>query len=107
MDCSPPGSSAHGIFQARTWSGLPFTSPGDLVDPGVEPGSLTSACTGRQILYHWCHLGRPFTAKGLGLIPGWGFWDPTSLVAKKQQKSTYFKTFKHDIASLKIFLIIY
>ena len=33
MDCSPPGSSVHGISQARTpeWeSGLPFPSPGDI-----------------------------------------------------------------------------
>ena len=22
------------------WSGLPFPSPGDLLDPGIEPGSL-------------------------------------------------------------------
>ena len=28
MDCSPPGSSVHGIFQARVLSGLPFPSPG-------------------------------------------------------------------------------
>ena len=27
MDCSPPGSSVHGIFQARVWSGLPLPSP--------------------------------------------------------------------------------
>ena len=27
MDCSPPGSSIHGIFQAREWSGLPLPSP--------------------------------------------------------------------------------
>ena len=27
MDCSPPGSSIHGIFQARVWIGLPFPSP--------------------------------------------------------------------------------
>ena len=26
MDCSPPGSSVHGILQAY-WSGLPFPSP--------------------------------------------------------------------------------
>ena len=40
MDCSLPGSSIHEIFQAREyWSGLPFPSPGDLPDPGVEPGS--------------------------------------------------------------------
>ena len=28
MDCSLPGSSAHGIFQARVyWSGVPLPSP--------------------------------------------------------------------------------
>ena len=26
MDCSPPGSSVHGIFQVRKWSGLPFST---------------------------------------------------------------------------------
>ena len=39
MDCSPPGSSVHGILQARIWSGLPFPSPGDLPNPGIEPKS--------------------------------------------------------------------
>ena len=38
---APPGSSVHGIFQAAVWSGLPFPSPGDLPDPGIEPGSPT------------------------------------------------------------------
>ena len=33
------------------WSGLPFPTPGDLPNPGVEPVSCTS-CTGRQVLYH-------------------------------------------------------
>ena len=42
MDCSPPGSSVHGILQARTLSGLPFPPPGDLPHPGVEPGCLMS-----------------------------------------------------------------
>ena len=36
MDYSLPASSVHGIFQARVWSGLPFHSPGDLPDPGIE-----------------------------------------------------------------------
>jgi len=27
MNCSPPGSSAHGIFQQEYWSGVPLTSP--------------------------------------------------------------------------------
>ena len=39
MDCSLPGSSAHGIFQTRYWSGLPFPTPGDPPHPGTEPAS--------------------------------------------------------------------
>ena len=39
MDCSPPGSSVHGIFQARVLEWVPFPSPGDLADPAIEPGS--------------------------------------------------------------------
>jgi len=27
MDCSLPGSSIHGIFQAKSWSGVPLPSP--------------------------------------------------------------------------------
>ena len=38
MDCRPPGSSVHGISQARiNWSGLPFPSPGHLPNPGIKP----------------------------------------------------------------------
>ena len=40
MDCSLPGSSVHGIFLAIYWSGLPFPSPGDLPNPGIELRSL-------------------------------------------------------------------
>ena len=39
MDYIPPGSSVHGILQARNWSGMPFPSLGDLPDPGIKPGS--------------------------------------------------------------------
>ena len=39
MDCSPPGSSVHGILQAKYWSGLLFPLPGDRPNPGMEPGS--------------------------------------------------------------------
>ena len=28
-----------GFSRQEYWSGLPFPSPGDLLDPGVEPGS--------------------------------------------------------------------
>ena len=39
MNCSPPGSSVHGISQARLPEWMPFHSPGDLPDPGIEPPS--------------------------------------------------------------------
>ena len=39
MDCSPPGSSVHGILRQEYWNGLPFTSPGDLPAPGIKPAS--------------------------------------------------------------------
>ena len=39
MDCSPPGSSIHGIFKQEYWSRLPFPSPGNLPDPGIKPRS--------------------------------------------------------------------
>ena len=45
IDCRPPDSSVHGISRQEYWSGLPFPSPGDLPDPGMEPAS--PALTGR------------------------------------------------------------
>ena len=41
MDCSLSGSSVHGIFQARVLEWIANPSPGDLPDPGIEPGSPT------------------------------------------------------------------
>ena len=31
-----------GFSKQEHWSGWPFPSPGDLPDPGIEPGSLAS-----------------------------------------------------------------
>ena len=39
MDCSPSGFSVHGIPRQAYWSELPFSSPEDLPDPGIKPGS--------------------------------------------------------------------
>ena len=39
MDCSLPGSSLLGFSRQEYWSELPFSSPGDLPDPGIEPES--------------------------------------------------------------------
>ena len=44
MNCSPPGSSVHGILQARIleWVGCHSLSPGDLPNPRIEPRSPSS-----------------------------------------------------------------
>ena len=39
VDCSLPGSSVHEILSAEYWSGLPFPSPEDLPDQGIELAS--------------------------------------------------------------------
>ena len=49
MGYSPPGSSVHGILQARIWCGLPFPPPGDLPSPQIEP------------LLHWQEESLPLT----------------------------------------------
>ena len=43
MDCSPPGSSVHEIFQQEYWNGLPFPSPEYLPNPGIKPRSALQA----------------------------------------------------------------
>ena len=46
--CSPPGSSVHGILQARILERQPCPPPGDLTNPGMEPPSFMSpALAGR------------------------------------------------------------
>ena len=43
VDYSLPGSSIHmGLLRQEYWSGLPFPSPEDLPDPGIEPAFLPS-----------------------------------------------------------------
>ena len=39
-DCSPPGSSVHGISQEDSWSGLPSPIPGDHLNQGLNPSFL-------------------------------------------------------------------
>ena len=42
MGCSPPGSSVHGILQARILEWVAISSSGDLPEAGIEPVSLVS-----------------------------------------------------------------
>ena len=42
-DCSPPGSSVQGIFQARILEWAAISSPGDLHNPRIESASPMSS----------------------------------------------------------------
>ena len=42
MDCSPPGSSVHGIAEARILEWFAFPFPGDFPNSEIEPGSPAS-----------------------------------------------------------------
>ena len=58
-DCSPSGSSVHGILQAGIleWVAMP-SSRGTFRPRGQNCISKVS-CFGRQALYHYSHLGSP------------------------------------------------
>ena len=43
MDCSPSGSSVHGIFQARILEWVAISFSRGLPDPGIEPASPESS----------------------------------------------------------------
>ena len=54
MDCSLPGSSVHGILQARILESVAISfSRGSL----LSQGSILGLPHCRQILYHWRHQG--------------------------------------------------
>ena len=70
MGCSPPGSSVHGILQARTLEWAPLSSSGDLPDPGIEPRSPWAILShqGSPIISHV-----EFSKQISDLLPFWGF----------------------------------
>ena len=52
MVCGSPGSSVHGILQARILGGLPFPPPRDLLNPGIEPEYPASPAF-QADSFHW------------------------------------------------------
>ena len=61
---------------SRQWSGLPFPSPGDLPNPGIEPGSpalqsdaLPSELLGKPILVATIKSGASLVAQMLKYLP--------------------------------------
>ena len=52
MDCSLPGSSVHGILQARTLEWVARPSPRGSSQPKDQTHVSCVSCIGRRVLYH-------------------------------------------------------
>ena len=57
MDCSPLGSSVHGILQAGILETVAMPSSGGSSRPRDQTCLSYVSCIGRWVLYHWRHLG--------------------------------------------------
>ena len=66
MDCSPPGSSVHGTFQARIleWVAIPFSGRSSRPRDGTQVSWIASrwftiwalVCSNSRPLSQWCYL---------------------------------------------------
>ena len=59
MDCNPPGFLSMGLSRKEYWSGLPFPSPGNLPNPGIEPVFPASLLHCRWTFHHCATGERP------------------------------------------------
>ena len=60
VDRSLPGSSAHGILQARILEWVAMPSSRGSSPPSDRTHNSYISCIGRQVLYHQRQLGRPW-----------------------------------------------
>ena len=72
MDCSLPGSSVHGILQARRleWVAVSYSRGSCLPRDRTQVSQVSFA--GRWVLYHQCHLGSG-TITSINVHTGWEF----------------------------------
>ena len=71
MDCSPRGSSIHGIFQSALleWVAMPSSRDSSQLRDPTHVSYVS--CMGRCVLYHQHHRGSPggFLGQALNLMP--------------------------------------
>ena len=59
MNCSPLGSSVHGILQARILEGFAHALLQEILPTQGSNPCLYIYCIGKRALFHWHHLGSP------------------------------------------------
>ena len=60
-----------GLSRQENWGGLPFSSPGDLPDPGIEPNSPASPALAGGFCYHGATWEALRVRKDLNNTIGW------------------------------------
>ena len=68
MDCSPPGSYVHGIFQARIVEWVAISLPANLPHPGIE-SCLLCLLHWQVYCLHLRHLGRHLGSPEINRLP--------------------------------------
>ena len=69
MDCRPPGSSVHGIPQARIVEWVAISSSRGSSSPRDRTQVSCISCTDREILYHWATGEALFHFSSIYVIP--------------------------------------
>ena len=67
-DCSWPGSSVHGILQARILEWVEFPSPEDLPDQGIEPMFPASPALVGGFFYHCATWEAPISCESASIL---------------------------------------
>ena len=118
MDCKLPGSSVHGISQAKYWSGLPCPPLGDLPNPGIELMSLMSPVLASEFFttsaIWWRRKWQPTPVFSPGESPGrrslagHSPWDPKELDTTEHTRThtQFFLEFFSTISHYKVLSII-
>ena len=83
MGHSPPISSVHGILQARILKWVVMPSSRGSSQPRDQTCTSYISCIGRQVLYHWHHLGNPL------------WWQPELIINKTASQKGHKENYSH------------
>ena len=87
MDYSPPGSSVHGIFQAKILELHAISYSRGSSHLGIESTSLASSCISRQILYDYATWEAQWTGNLGSKMFLWVLWNTLAYKSKLKRMS--------------------
>ena len=102
-DCSPPGSSVHGILQARVleWVTIIFSRASSWPRDGTQVSGLHC----RQILYHLSHQGSP--KQLCSNWKNWICWSPDPCNVTVLGGRTFWSWWGHEGGTLLMGLVLF